>query len=316
MGSTGPLLVLGTVGTLFLILAVGFFCRKRGILNDSLCNGLSGLIISVCQPCLMLNAMTGLSYSSERVQSGLRAMALGFGIYAFHALLGFVLTRPLQKGAVSTLIEYSTVFTNCAFIGFPILSVLLGETGLFWGGFYCLAHNVVMWTYGMLILRRGNPEIRMNLRKILVNSGTISALLGLSFFLFRIQLPSALTGALSSLASLCTPISLLVIGASLAAMPPRTLLTDPHIYYCCLLRLVLSPLLVTLLCVLLRFPDDLTVFAAVMASMPTAAIAAMFARKYQIAPQFAAHQVAMSTLLCALTIPLMVWFAEWLCALR
>ncbi|MFA6948336.1 MAG: hypothetical protein WCQ72_05095, partial [Eubacteriales bacterium] len=68
----------------------------------------------------------------------------------------------------------------------------------------------------------------------------------------------------------------------------------------------LAIVLLTRLCGL---SPEMRVFSVIMAAMPTAANSSMFGERYDLLPVYSAHVVGMSTLLSAVTIPLMVMLA-------
>ena len=186
---------------------------------------------------------------------------------------------------------------------------MFGDVGVFWGSFYVIVFNIVTWTYGMYILGRARSSIKINFVKMIWNYGTTPCLIGLALFIFRVKLPSPVLSAMIYLGSLCTPISMLIVGSLLATIPFKKLFSTPKIYYSCAIRLIIIPLIVILIGKAVGLGRDMLLFSAIMACVPTAANSAMFAERYDLETVYAAHVVGMSTLLSAATIPLMIWVA-------
>ena len=72
------------VATLFIILAVGFLCRKVKIIDDVASKKLSRLILTVGQPAMLISSLASAKYNEENLNIALIMLALGF---VFHFLL-------------------------------------------------------------------------------------------------------------------------------------------------------------------------------------------------------------------------------------
>jgi predicted permease len=137
-------------------------------------------------------------------------------------------------------------------------------------------------------------------------------LIGFLLFVSRIPMPEPILELSSYLASLCTPISILISGANLARRSLKKIFTNKNVYYVNLIKLIIMPVCVTLLLWLIGVPSDMIVFGAVMAAMPCAAIVTMFGEIYRVSPGYASELVGSSTLFCIITIFPTVTFAQLL----
>ncbi|MFA6947695.1 MAG: AEC family transporter, partial [Eubacteriales bacterium] len=225
--------LLSAVATMFLLLAAGFIARKAGIIDDKLSKGLSNLIICVGQPFMIVDAVVSMKYTPENFKTGMFILLLGTIIHAVTAAIALGSTFFIKNIDERSITEFGLLFSNCGFMGFPILRSMFGDIGVFWGSFYIIVFNIVTWTYGMYILHRARPEIKMNFVKMIFNYGTTPCIIGLLLFIARINLPDFVSGAVSYLGSLCTPISMLVIGGLLATIPVKKLFASPKVYYSC-----------------------------------------------------------------------------------
>lgn len=45
--------------------------------------------------------------------------------------------------------RFCVVFTNCGFMGLPLLDALYGSEGLFLGSAFIMVNNLLLWTYGV-----------------------------------------------------------------------------------------------------------------------------------------------------------------------
>ena len=303
--------LLNTIATLALIMATGFGLRRAGVIDNVFSKNLSTLIVKVAQPMLVISSLISLEYTRENLMRGLGAVVLSFalhtgmGIAAHFAVKGF---RDADERKIS---EFAIMFTNCGFIGFPILESLYGKDGLFCGAFYVVGFHLFIWTWGMAILSRGRNDIKLTPKKIFVNFGTIPCLIGFILFLIPWPMPAFLVKTTDYLASLATPISVLITGSLIATGSMRDLFGRFGNYAVSFLRLILFPVVVCVALKLCGLGEFMIIFGTVMAAMPSASVITMFGELYDINPGYASRIVGITSMLCVVTLPLLVAFASF-----
>ena len=305
---------------MFLMLVVGYFCRKIGWIDDVASKRLSTLIIKVGQPMMIIDALVNVQYTNENLKRGLLIRAVGFFLHLLMALFAFPICMPYKDLNERKITEFSLIFTNCGFIGLPILGAIFGDIGKFYGAFFLISFNIFMYIWGLMILGRKRDDIRMTPKKALINFGSIPCAIGVVLYLLRNPaLKNPLIGTViddaflmlfAKLASLCLPISVLITGALLATRTPKQLLCSGKIYAFSACKLILIPALVFVVCKLLGFSDDIVMFSTAVTALPTASIISMFSETYDISPGYASQTVGVSSLLCLGTLPLMVTLAQ------
>ena len=300
---------------LFLLILVGFVARKAKIIDADLTKGLSTVVVKVAQPFLIIYSITKLDFSALNLKNGL--LVLGFGILS-HALtiaLAFILFSRIKDIDEKKIYQFAFTFCNCAFIGFPILNSLFGEIGLFYGAFYVISYNLGVWSFGVWLMSRGKAESGVTVRKIFINAGTVPCFIGLALYIVQIPLPDFLMTAMDTMGSLCTPLSLIVTGSLVAALPLREFFLNPKFYGFLAVKLVALPLL---LAVILRFTGitalfadiDLAGFLTVMVALPPAAFTTLLATLYDVKPSYSAQLISLGTILSPFTILLVMKVVE------
>lgn len=304
--------------TLFLLLICGYICRKVKIIDKNASKSLSRLIISIGQPMLIISSLSNAEYSKENLTIAWQVLLIGFGMHVVMSLLAFPLFRRMKNVDVAKIFEFSLIFGNCAFIGFPILDSILGEgVGSFMGSFYVISFHLFLWTWGIIILARGRDDIKMTPKKALFNYGTIPCLIGVVLYLCKplFELPDFCGKFLSYLGSLCTPISVLICGALLATISLPKMLTDPKLYAHAALKLVAFPVIIGVLAKLCGLSEAYILLATAVAGVPSASTITMLAELYDIEPGCASQVVGMTSILSTATLPAVMLFAQWLVAL-
>lgn len=301
-----------TVATLALLLLVGWIGGKLGYIDATATKKLSTLVVKIGQPFLIINALISQEYTAENLRIGVAVMILGLAIHGFMALVAYLLAHRIGEENARKISEFSMVFGNCGFIGFPIVEALYGQTGLFYGAFFLISFHLFVWTRGILILARNRKDIKVTAGSILFNFGTVPCLIGFLLFVIRLPLPAPLLQLSSYLAAICTPLSILVSGANIARRSLKAMFTNKRVYGTNLTKLVIQPILVATVLWLLGLPEYMIVFGAVMSAMPCAAIVTMFGEMYDITPGYGAELVGSSTVLCTFTIIPVTYFAQFL----
>lgn len=307
--------LISMVATLALLLAAGFVAGKTKITDEVSTERLSTLIVKLGQPFLIINALVSQEFTRENLATGLKILLLGLCMHAGMAAVAYLLALPIRNFDERKLSEYSMFFANCGFIGFPIVESLYGKEGLFYGAFYLVSFHLFVWTWGIVLLARGRSDIKITPKKIFLNYGTLPCAIGFLLFCLNLPLPSFLTSFVSYLASICTPIAIIITGANLSRRSMKAMLLNKNVYYVCLVKLVVMPVLVILALRLLSLPDYMVIFGGIMAAMPCPAVVTMFGEMYRISPGYAAELVGSSTLFCVLTIAPIVLFAQWICSI-
>ena len=209
------------------------------------------------------------------------------------------------------------MFTNGGFIGFPIMEALFGAKGLFLAAFFNISFHLFIWSWGIAILARKRSDIKLTVRKIFINLGSVPCLIGVLIYVLAIPfpgfaLPAFLSKFMMYLSNLCTPISVLITGALLATRTPKQIFGSPKIYYFSAMKLVVLPLVVCVIGKLIGLPHDMVLFATVEAALPSAASITMFSEMYNLNSGYASQTVGTSSLLSVGTMPVILLLAEWI----
>ncbi len=281
----------------------GYTVAKAGVVKGDFAKKLSTLILYVCQPFMLATATFGAEYSDTLLKTGLLALLCGFIGHALAAGIGFCGTCFFKDKARGRIIEHCVVFGNCGFFGFPVLKAAFGDIGLFCGGFFVVAFNTVLWSYGMIIIGRANKELKIKLTKIFLNAGTIPCVLGVVLYALRFKLYAPIYDSMTMIGDVCTPLSLILVGIMLARVSLRSYIKEYSSYYGMVLKLFIIPIVTGVIMKLLGFSDFFTLLSAMMMALPTASSTAMFAETYDLHPDIAAQTVGVSTLISVVTLP-------------
>ncbi|MBQ7172989.1 MAG: AEC family transporter [Clostridia bacterium] len=307
--------------TLFALIVCGFICRKTKVIDTPASKALSRLILAVGQPMLVISALSRAEYSRENLTIAWQVTLIGFSVHALLALLSYFICKTLKKDFdEAKIFEFSLVFANAGFIGFPVLDAIFGSgIGSFMGAFYTISFHLFLWTWGILIFGRKREDIKLTPKKIFLNFGTVPCAIGLVLYLCKgipgFAIPDFADKFFGYLAGLCTPISVLVTGALLATISLKEMLKTPKLYLHSAIKLILYPLFFCVLAKLLGLPDNYVLLVTALTGVPSAATVSMLAEVYDIKPGFASQTVGLTSVLSVATLPLVMLFANWIITL-
>lgn len=299
------LIVLGQVGTLFLLMSVGFILAKLGKLLPTTLPHLSYILMYIVTPCIIIDSLqVGLA------DGILYDLGLGLLLVLICYLVCCVLTQFMfrtQTPDTRDTLRFACIFGNTGFMGFPLITAVLGRENLI----YCmpafLSFQAITWTYGAYLM--GGKE-QLAPKKMILNPAILGIVVGLPLFLGGVRLPNMIGSTVSYLADLNTPLAMVVIGAQMAFADLPATFRNLRLYESALFKLLITPILTALL--LLPFGLSPVVYVAVviLAGVPTAGVTSMFAEQFNRDADSAAQVITLSTLLSILTLPLVAVVAE------
>lgn len=286
---------------MFLLMAVGYVCFRLKYLDNSGAGQLSLILTRVVASCVIIDSFQRefdpALGASLLICAGCAFLVMGLSILVSHIV--FRANGPHPNFADKRI---CVVFTNCGFMALPLMDALYGSYGIFLGSAFIAANNLLLWSYGVTQLSRGISR-RQQIRNALINPGTVSLAIGLLFFLTPLNLPEIPATCVSYLASLNTPVAMLILGAFLAQCDLRSCFRDRQVYFVTLLRLIVMPLITLAIFLLLPLDSTLRNTLLISAAAPVAMTCSMFGQIYGTDYLFSTRAIAVSTILSAVTIP-------------
>ncbi len=305
--------VLNIAVSMFIVMVLGYCLRKKNVIDGQFSKRLSKLVLHVTQPALIVSCMIRMQMTAENTLLLGKVLLISIGVHCFAAVVGYLTMFFMKDGDARKLSEHSIIFTNVLFFGLPLVKQLFGDEAIAMASFYSMIFHIFSWTYGLVILGRGRDDIKLDVKKAILNFGSVPCMIGIALYFLNftelvksVKLDSMLI-ALDYVGGLCTPVSLIVLGGVLATHPPKRLFFDVRVYWVCLVKLVIFPIIVLLIAKMIGLDDGLCMFTMVMAALPTASLTNMFAELHDIQPGYAATCVGMTTAISVLTLPFVAY---------
>lgn len=294
--------ILNQVIVLFFIMLVGYGARKKDIINVETNKGLAQLLLNITLPAMIIVSFN-YSFSKDMLFKAGVLLLVSTIIHVFLAIISKPLYCKFPKN-VNGILRFITVFSNCGFMGYPIIGSVYGKLGIFYTAIFNIPFNVLMFTWGVLFFT-GKKNFK-SLGREIISPSLVSIFIGLLIFIFSIKLPFPIFKTLDLIGSTTTPLSMMVVGSMIAEIDIKNVFRGVEIYYGALVRLVLTPMVVLVVLKFLGAKGMYLGIPVLITAMPAAANTAIMAEKYNVDSLLASRFVFVTTILSAITIPLII----------
>lgn len=292
---------------LYLIAGVGFVSDKTGIFRKQDAKKVIDLLFNIILPVAIIHTFMTMEYTAERVKGLFIAFACAAGTHLFGMAVSQVAFRKNKSLLERGIYKYATVLSNAAFLALPLAKSVIGDEGVFYCAVYVGVFNVIAFTYG--IYEISGHKAKLDLKKIVLNPGSISVIIGIPLFLLQLKVPYFISYPMEIVGNINSPLAMIVFGTFLANANFKHIFIKKELYFTSFLRLVFIPLCMMGIFRLCGVKGDLLVAIIISSSAPTATNTAMYAAKYENDTALGSEIAAQSSILSIITMPVIVALA-------
>lgn len=282
---------------MFILMIVGFILFRIRMITAHGASQMADVVIYVSTPALTVQSLM-VAFDMAVIYNALFSFAITMVLLAVSIALATAIFRRPESG----LSRYGVVFSNCGFIGIPLVRSVLGSEYVFALTACNLAFTCLVWTYG--VVQISGDRSQASIKQVLANPAIVSIVIGLICFCTGWRFPAAVDFAIDSLGDINTGLVMLVLGTYLGQVDFRRLVVQRRVYEVAALRLLVLPLLAVAVLALFPTVDTGTRLTVLIAyAAPVAALAAVFSKKFRANAELGIGLVAMTTLLSMVTMP-------------
>ena len=287
---------------MMLMMLTGVISTKTGIVEPRDREMLSRLLVNVILPCALFKA-----FLIEYDPSIMRGLLISCVAALVILVIGMLLTMPVTKRLglrERPILNVAAIYSNCGYMGFPLVAALFGDEGLIYAGVFNVVYNLLLFSQGISMLDE-TPDVKEVLLKIVRMPLMIAIGLGLIRFLTGIQVPSLLRTPIETIGEMTGFLSMFIIGIVLAGTDFPALLGTyaKELTVTILLRLIVIPFVCVAGCAALHLGGLPIMTQLVLQACPCAAMAAILAVRYRYNEQLVTGTVVLSTLVSIITLP-------------
>lgn len=299
-------LLFSTVSVLIIYMSIGLILVKTGKASLNHIKSITGILIYVLGPCMILNSFLKLEFSWEAFAK--------IGIFFFLSLITQILFFLLifaflgrkYSDSKYRILTVGAVLGNVGFLGMHVISSIFPTEPivLCYSSINVMTMNLIVFTIGTYLIT--NDKKFISIRSAILNPTTISLMIALPLFIANVHFPSVILQPIELLSKMSTPVCMIILGMRLAQSSLKNLFTRGFVYVTCILKLIVFPVLVFIFVKLIPMDDIvLKTSLVVLAMTPSGAIIESLAELHDCQQEFAANVVLLTTILCIITIPVM-----------
>jgi len=311
--------VLSSIIPIVFLIVLGFILHEKQFLTKGLDRNLTFLVMNVALPAsVFLSVVNNLTVKT--LEELAKPLAIGLLAFAANYLISYVLMRLVRvpRGRRGVFLN-TIVNANTIFIGMPLNQALFGTEAVSYFLVYYVLNALSTWTIGSVLIARDSRTEqasggKMNLKQIL-SPPILGLLAAIPVLLLGLHLPKPITGSLSYLGSLVTPLSLLYIGIVLSEAGLKSVRFDKDTIVALLGKFVLSPCLMAAALLLagsfgIALPSLLKNTMIVQAAVPALTVLPILAGDADGDVEYATNVVVTSTILFVIVIPIVMTFLK------
>ena len=291
---------------MFIMLAVGMGVKRFRLLTETELRHLNKMIFVVFFPPMMFTNLYGTDIEEavdwRLMIFGIASVAVIYGVSMLAVL--HMEKDPRSRGAMIQAIYRS----NFVIMGIPIAVNMYGHGNL---AVTAMMVAVIVPIYNVLavvtleVFRGGTLDFAGILKKVLTNPLILGAAAGLLSVLTGLKLPAVLEDVVGDMASVATPLALVILGASIDFKSIRK--CGRNLVVCVASRLVIVPAIGLTAAALLGFRDIAFVTLIAMFAAPTAVSSFTMAQSMDSDGQLAGNCVIFSTAFACFTMFLWIF---------
>ena len=293
--------VMINVASLFLIMLIGVLAFKKKIISDEIQIGLANILLKITLPLLVVTSF-GVEFEEGIGEKVIQCFFYSILSIILAAIISSLFLLKMKDKEKKKILQFANVFSNCGFIGFPLINSVLGLEGVLYTSIFNMIFTIGLWTYGVLLY--SNKFDKKEIKSVLTNPCIVAVYVGLILMIFNIQLPTFINKSFKIVGDMTTPLSMIIIGCILAKAKIKNYIKDFTIYYSAVLKLLLLPLVGIGIAYIIKDNSILMKTMILIQAMPAATMTSILAEKYNLKVEYSAVIVFITTLLSIITFPI------------
>lgn len=289
---------------MFIILIAGVIAFKTKLVTKEGNSALSNVLLLIVNPLVIF-----MGFQMEFTHELFIRLWISIGFAVISHIIAIIISYIFIRKKVKDyeIERISAIYSNCGFIGIPIINALFGQEGVFYLASYIAVFNILLWTQGYMLMT-GKTDKKVIIKGIF-SPCVIAAILGIICFCFKIQLFKEASEAFDHICDMNTPLAMIIAGITMAQSEVLKALKNKRLYFVCLLKLLLIPIVCAFVLKLFKADNILTMTSIIEIACPVGASGTMFAIRYKRNAVYASELYVISTLFSAISLPIVIALA-------
>ena len=162
--------ILGAIFSSVSIILLGFFLRKKEILNSAASKMLTKVVLTISLPALAFTSFMK-DINVEQLKQGLSILVWGFAIYILLIPITKIMYAKI-KGDKQDVYRVLTIFGSTTFFGTPIVTAVYGAVGTMYSNIFNIAYRVFLYSYAFIKMsgtKMDKENFKKNMKEIWIH---------------------------------------------------------------------------------------------------------------------------------------------------
>ncbi len=302
--------VLNITAIMIALMAIGYFLGRKKLVSEQVGRDLAVLEVKLFLPAYLF-IMLAENVAPDKIGENIQFLFYGLIFLALMLPFSFLISRPYPGDrAAKFMFFYMMLYPNLGYFGYPVIEAAYGQEALAQYIIFVLPFTFAVNTHGAFMLtardREGGEKNRFSLKtlKSIPFEVILAVILGTTFGLLGIKLPAIFAGFFSFTGACMSPVSMLLAGFILSALPPGQLFGLGKSYSVNAAKLLLMPIVTFAILYFAGVRGYLLAFPVIFNALPIGMNVVIFSRPEQ--PDYVSTGVTcfISYILAILTVPL------------
>lgn len=293
--------LMGNLGIMFAMIILGYIAKpKKESLED-----ISKLVIDYGIPALIFSAFV-LEFNRNLILSmstvflfAIGSVVIGYGVSYLASKISMLEKEKMPEFLLAS------VYGNTGFIGIPVCLAVFGREGALFAAVFDFGMTFLVFSIGLFFILGNKSRNILEAFRNLINPPIIAFFLGLIFAINNISIPSLVMSGIEMLGAMTSPLAMIFVGGMLSQME-KTQIPIKAMASLVLTRLILIPLAMIVFIKLLEIKGVVAGVILLEIATPTMVAAPLLYQRYVGNASFSTSAVFITTMLCIITIPLIM----------
>ena len=295
---------------MFFFMFIGFFFRKKRILDEYSSGTISRLVVNLFLPAMVIRSFSD-NFKMDVLADKALLLLFSTAVLLVTAVMSIFLAKLFAREKQAngeTIINkntqgiyiYSFTIPNLGYMGYPLVQAVFGDSALTDAMIYCMPYNIYIYTLGMYYLTE-HKEISF---KTMITPPFLATFIGMALGLLDFEMPKVITRILTTAESCVSPCAMILTGAVFARMDMTTVFRDWRPYVASAIRLLVIPFIALALFRFIGVSEDWILASVAILAMPLGVNSIVFPEAYGGDAESGAKVCFMSAILAIFTIPI------------
>ena len=299
--------VANQVFIMLILVIVGFLLAKGKLINNDGGKAITNILFYTVTPCVLINA-----YQMDFNTGLLKEIFVALLTATLIHIVAIWVTKLVFKGEkdieANIVKRFTSIYTNCGFMGVPLLEATLGTKGVFIGSAYIAMFNIFGWTHGIgMYENKDGKKGKFKIKTLLTNPGVMGVVIAMTLFFTGIRLGGVPKKCVDYIASMNTPLAMILLGTYLNNSNLADALKNKATITVSFVRLLLIPVISIFILKICMVDEFIATAIILLAACPSAAMCAMFAQKFDCDTTVPSQIISVTTIVSLATLPLIAY---------